>query len=78
MSKYINTPHRPLEDVNDELGEMLYIAVRALESIKQNYGQVCDEFEICTHASCQSSYGCWETANIALRKITEVGNKDKE
>lgn len=76
--RYINTPHRPQEDVNEELCEKLYIAIRALKLIKQSYGQVCDEFEICTHSSCQSSYGCWETANIALRKITGVGNKDKE
>ena len=38
----------------------------ALERIRQDYGQVCEEFETCHHPACASSYASWETANAAL------------
>ena len=45
------------------------IAIAALEEIKNHYGKVCESFEICKHESCSSSYGAWEVAYEALRKI---------
>ena len=39
----------------------------ALEEIKRDQGRVCAEFELCTHAACQSSYSSWAIADKALR-----------
>ena len=44
----------------------------ALEEIRANYGKVCQEFELCEHPACESSYGAWATADEALRPITRV------
>jgi hypothetical protein len=43
----------------------------ALETIRTCYGQVCEDFELCTHPACQSSYGAWAVADETLsgRKI---------
>lgn len=38
----------------------------ALRHIRDQYGQVCEEYEICTHAACMASYGSWATADEAL------------
>jgi hypothetical protein len=40
---------------------------RALFIIRTQYGQVCPEFELCRHASCQASVGAWMTADEALQ-----------
>ncbi len=40
--------------------------VAALQFIKDNYGQVCPEFELCTHPWCASSVGAWMEADKAL------------
>jgi hypothetical protein len=52
----------------------LKIALDALKEIKENYGQVCAEFEICKHIACQSSVGSWITADKALKEIEEKTN----
>jgi hypothetical protein len=41
----------------------------ALVQILRDYGKVCPGFEMCTHASCASSYGAWATADQALKDI---------
>lgn len=38
----------------------------ALRMIKSECGQVCDDFELCTHRSCQSSCNAWFIAEAAL------------
>ena len=38
----------------------------ALTEIKRDQGKVCENFELCTHAACQSSYASWAIANAAL------------
>ena len=55
----------------------LMIAITALQTINDNYGKVCPEFEICTHQSCNSSSGAWLVANEALGKLadSELGAK---
>lgn len=39
---------------------------RAAYIIKTQFGQVCPEFELCRHSSCQASVGAWMTADEAL------------
>ena len=39
----------------------------ALAKIKDEEGKVCLEFELCTHASCRSSYSSWAIADAALK-----------
>jgi hypothetical protein len=41
----------------------------ALVKILRDYGKVCPGYEMCTHASCASSYGAWATADQALKGI---------
>ena len=52
----------------------LKIALAALREIKENYGQVCEEFEICKHIACQSSVSCWIVADKALKDIEAKDN----
>lgn len=40
---------------------------RALVLIQEKLGQVCENFEICGHPSCQSSYAAWSLADAALK-----------
>lgn len=44
----------------------------ALVEIKEHYGKVCDNFELCTHAACRSSVSSWMAADAALRKATAL------
>jgi len=37
-----------------------------LREIKEKYGHVCENYELCAHASCQSSYGAWAIADALL------------
>jgi hypothetical protein len=39
----------------------------ALRIIVSEYGQVCENFELCTHVACRASYGAWAVADEALR-----------
>lgn len=48
----------------------------ALHIIRDQYGQVCDEFVTCDHRACRASYGAWETANHALRNWPMEGLPD--
>lgn len=38
----------------------------ALEYIHDHGGQVCDDYELCTHGSCHGSSLAWMTAEAAL------------
>ena len=40
---------------------------RALRLIVEHTGRVCDDFELCTHTSCNDSCAAWMYANAALR-----------
>jgi hypothetical protein len=39
----------------------------ALERIRSQCGKVCDDFELCRHRACQSSYEAWSIADAALK-----------
>jgi hypothetical protein len=43
----------------------------ALKEIKEQEGRVCEDFELCTHSSCRSSYSAWAIADSALRANDE-------
>jgi hypothetical protein len=45
------------------------------EEIKRDYGRVCDDFELCTHVSCQSSVGAWMIADQMLSELKENHNE---
>jgi len=56
---------------------MLYAAMRAvgdlkaaLMDIRNNQGRVCEEFELCKHASCASSVAAWFIADRVLNPET--------
>ena len=38
----------------------------ALRAIRDTQGEVCDEYEVCTHRACRSSYSAWAIADEAL------------
>ena len=38
----------------------------ALQEIRNEQGKVCDNYELCTHRACQSSYTAWAIADKAL------------
>jgi len=42
----------------------------ALQRIHDRCGQVCSEFEVCTHPACNASYTAWAIADAALRGMT--------
>jgi hypothetical protein len=42
----------------------------ALMTIREKYGKVCEDYEVCVHDACASSYGAWATADAALRAAT--------
>jgi hypothetical protein len=42
----------------------------ALERIHTEGGKVCEEFEVCEHRACQSSYTAWAISDAALRGLT--------
>jgi hypothetical protein len=49
---------------------------RALETIRELEGKVCDEYEVCTHRACQSSYGAWSIADGALGSTDPIDPLD--
>jgi hypothetical protein len=40
----------------------------ALLQIREQSGRVCENFELCTHESCRSSYAAWSLADEAIRR----------
>lgn len=44
-------------------------AINALKRIKASYGKVCQDFEICNHESCMSSYAAWAEADLTLKAL---------
>lgn len=64
---------RPKDEFDDAffdfVGEIVYQRdnlIRALEYIKEHLGQVCPEFEICSHPWCNSSCTAWLISEAAL------------
>ncbi len=51
-----------------------------LQTIRDQYGKVCETYELCRHAACESSIGAWFEAYAALkpasRAQTEEGDVD--
>lgn len=43
----------------------------ALRDTRDIYGQVCENFELCEHESCRSSYSAWSLADAALARLGE-------
>jgi len=43
----------------------------ALEEIKEKEGRVCEEFELCRHVACASSYAAWQIADAAFAQKGE-------
>jgi len=41
----------------------------ALEEIRRVQGKVCDQFEICHHRACESSFSSWAIADTTLRSL---------
>lgn len=41
---------------------------KSLQKIRDTCGQVCPEYEICLHDSCESSYAAWAIADEVLKK----------
>lgn len=55
----------------DELPDDLFR--ETLEHIVASFGQVCEEFEICTHRACHGSSGAWLTAQWVLAVADGLG-----
>jgi hypothetical protein len=51
----------------DRLAQQHTAAVEALRRIKADEGKVCDQFEVCNHRACNSSYTAWAIADEYLR-----------
>jgi hypothetical protein len=43
----------------------------ALQTIRDNYGRVCVEYELCHHIACESSVGAWMEADAALSAASQ-------
>ncbi len=64
-------PGDDMEQLFLETIAMLRITVEALKEIKDTQGKVCNNFELCHHRACQSSYSSWAIADKALRDISK-------
>jgi len=42
----------------------------ALQRVRDREGRVCDEYELCEHRACASSYNAWAIADAALHGTT--------
>jgi hypothetical protein len=51
------------------------ILLAALKKIVTTQGKVCDDFEVCRHKACTSSYCSWEIASRALKEFNEHKEK---
>lgn len=49
-------------------------ALGALQVIWDHYGKVCNNYELCTHDACQSSYGAWAAADECLAGDSSLSN----
>ena len=60
-----------MKELAEEALRKLHVATTALIQIRKEEGKVCDNFELCNHRACRSSYSSWYIANEALKKISE-------
>ena len=58
-----------MKELVQEALQILTTAVDALKEIRDNEGKVCDNFELCDHRACRSSYSSWYIADKALKEI---------
>jgi len=65
-NKYLREARGRLMDEDMKSDTTITTLREALEVIKNQYGQVCDGYELCKHASCRASYSAWATADQAL------------
>ncbi len=42
--------------------------LEALEQIRIHQGKVCEEYDLCSHIACKSSYSAWVIADKAIQK----------
>lgn len=49
----------------------------ALYKIRSREGRVCDNYEVCDHRACQSSYAAWAIADAALTSRTSPSQSAK-
>lgn len=43
--------------------------IEALKLIRDTEGKVCENFELCTHRACNSSYSMWAIADACLTSL---------
>ena len=58
-----------VKELAEEALQIIKITTRALKEIRDNEGKVCDNFELCNHRACRSSYSSWYIADKALKEI---------
>jgi D-serine deaminase-like pyridoxal phosphate-dependent protein len=69
-------PEEAIRRIRERIGTLaaasaLAERVRALEAALRTiatFGQVCSEYDTCTHRACAASYSAWATATEALGK----------
>jgi hypothetical protein len=66
---------KKVESPHSRTLRMLEAAIAGLTTIKEHYGRVCEEYEICNHAACNSSYGAWAVTDEALSKIDSIASE---
>lgn len=63
------------KDAKKDLWLNILVLQTALKDIKNTQGKVCEQFEICDHISCQSSYASWVIADKALKALKKSKKK---
>ena len=58
----INVHHCSPKQVQ-EVVDQLATAADVLRDIKEHYGSVCENFDLCKHPACMSSYSAWSMAD---------------
>lgn len=54
-------------DVLEAERDAALAALRGIE--EQTRGAVCEDYDLCTHRSCQASYAAWAVASAALERL---------
>lgn len=63
------TPNQLRDEGRQTSRADLEAAIKALLEIRDRYGKVCENYEVCDCRSCESSYGSWAVASQALVQI---------
>jgi hypothetical protein len=57
---------------------MSKVMLAALLEIRDNCGDVCEEFDACEHLACKSSYDAWVIADAVLNLYGVLNGVDDE